>query len=185
MIALRADCLLVAQAEGGFVPCSAEQLTLEIVGDGGGLIDPEVLQHAATAVIHYFREELERNTVTLAEFAAMLGRVLQGLGIMADVNAEGGRSELVRVADLRTLATDSGPTGELEFFQRLRTLLREQLAAAPGRLEIRGLRGCVKRLSGRKHWCPKCERLEAWILELIRGWFEQEIASGSTALVVR
>jgi hypothetical protein len=184
MIALREDCLLVEQAGGGYLPCSAEELTFEVVGDTS-LVDGEVLKHATAAVMHYFREELDRTTVTLGEFSAMLTKVLQGLGISAEVTGQIVPGEQVRIADLGALAEAGGIAGELEFCQRLRTLLREQLAAAPSRLEILGLRVCVKRLTGRKHWCPTCERTAAWILEMIRGWYAQEAPSRPTALVVR
>ena len=183
MIALRDDCLLVAQADGGFVPQSVEDLTFEIVGDGAGLVDAELLKHAAAAVLHYFRKELERNTVTLAEFGAMLARVLQGLGFSAEV--KGTVDPDVRIADLGALAVTGGAAGELEFCQKLRTLLREQLAAAPLRLEIRGLRTCVKRLTGRKHWCPECRRWSAWIVYLLRSWLSEKASDRHVSLVVR
>ncbi len=185
MIALRDDCILVAQADGGFLPCSAEELTVEIADDAAGMVDEEALKQAAAAVMHYFREELERTTVTLAEFTNMLTRVLKGLGLNAEISGQVVPGEEIRFADLRTLAVGEGVAGELEFCQRLRTLLREQLAAGPVRLEILGLRGCVKRLAGRKHWCPACERTAAWVLELIRGWYAQEAPAPPPALIVR
>lgn len=184
MIALHPDCLLVAQTDGGYLPCSAEQLTLEVTSGSAGLLDSEILKHAAAAVLHYFREELGRNTITVAEFSAMLARVLNGLGINAEISSVEEIGE-VRIADLRPLARVVEVGGELEFCLRLRTLLREQLAAGPLRLEFHGLRSCVKQLAGRKHWCPTCDRFEAWIIELIRGWFERDAASRATALVVR
>lgn len=185
MIALRDDCLLVAQNGGGFLPWSAEQLTLEVVGESGCSVDPELLKQAVAAVIHYFRQELDRTTITMAEFSAMLGRVLGGLGIAAEIVEGDDPPTEVRIADLSVLTAAGTPSGELEFCQRLRTLLREQLAAAPARVEFHGLRGCVKRLTGRKHWCPTCEKTAAWILEMIRGWFEQDAPSRPTALVIR
>lgn len=184
MIALREDCLLVEQTGGGYLPVTATDLTFEVVGDTS-LVDGEVLKHATAAVMHYFRQELDRTTVTLAEFSAMLTKVLQGLGISAEVTGQPVPGEQVRIADLGALAAEASIAGELEFCQRLRTLLREQLAAAPTRLEILGLRICVKRLTGRKHWCPTCEKTAAWILEMIRGWYAQEAPSRPTALVVR
>lgn len=184
MIALHQDCLLVAQEDGGYLPCSVDKLTLEIVGESAGLVDSEVLKHAAAAVLHYFREELGRLTVTVGEFSTMLARVLGGLGIEAEISAQSEVAE-VRVADLRPLARTVEQSGELEFYARLRTLLREQLAAAPVRLEFRGLRSCVKQLVRRKHWCPTCAEKELQVLELIRDWFQQDVASRSTALVVR
>lgn len=185
MIALHEECLLIERSGGGYLPCPVEQLSFEIVGGGSG-VDPELLRHAAAAVLHYFREELGRVTVTLGEFSTMLIRVLEGLGIKAEVTDVRSQGE-VRIADLRVLANGEKLVGELEFYPRLRAFLREQLAAGPLRLEFRGLRGCVKRLAGRKHWCPACERKEAELVGLIRGWFEQATAAvgAQTALVLR
>ena len=60
----------------------------------------------------------------------------------------------------------------------------DRLLLAP-RASERRLRGCVKRLTGRKHWCPACEKTEAWVLELIRGWYAQEAPAKPPALIVR
>ena len=184
MIALREDCLLVEGAKGDCLPCSVDHLTLEFVGHAVGSLDPEVLKQAAAAVLHYFKHEQGRQFVTVGEFAGALAKVLDGFGIDAKVTEihDGSR---VRSADLRTLTTGAGKLGELEFFSRLRTALREQLADRPKRVEFRGLRGCVKQLTGRKHWCPACEQLEDWIIEVLRGWFQQQPEARDTALIIR
>lgn len=184
MIQLREDCLLVEQPGGGYLPLSADQLTLEFVGGAAHLVDDEVMRNVAAGVLHYFREELGRTTVTVGEFAQALARVLNGLGFTAEVT-EVKFADAVRIADLRQLACGSGKLGELEFFQRLRDTLRAQLAESPKALEFRGLRSCVKQLVGRKHWCPACDRMEAWIVESLRSWFVREAGSARTALVVR
>ena len=184
MIALREDCLLMEEKGGGYLPCSVEQLTLEFVGSASEILDPEILKDAAAGVLHYFKHELGRTFVSVGEFAAALARVLERLGITAEVTQVHEASE-TRVLDLRQLATVAGKMGELEFFWRLRSVLREQLAQSPGRLEFHGLRSCVKQLAARRHWCPTCDQLEGWIVELIRAWYEREPASASTALVVR
>jgi hypothetical protein len=184
MIQLREDCLLVEQPGGGYLAWSASQLTLEFVGGGSGFVDEETLRHVAAGVLHYFRDELERTTVTVGEFAEALTKVLNGLGFIAEVT-EVRIGDTAGVADLRQLASGSGKLGELEFFTKLRETLRQQLAAAPRAVEFRGLRGCVKQLAGRKHWCPTCDRMEAWIVETLRGWFGQEPGAEKTALVVR
>ena len=62
MIALQSDCLLFQLANGESVPCSAEMISVEIAGNAEGLLDPEMLRHAAASVFHYFKNELERET---------------------------------------------------------------------------------------------------------------------------
>ncbi|HEX3889765.1 MAG TPA: hypothetical protein VHX90_02850, partial [Verrucomicrobiae bacterium] len=78
MIALSTDCLLFKLTNGESVPCSAEMISIEIVGNSDNLLDPEMLRHAAASVFHYFKVELERETVTVGEFAGALEKVLRG-----------------------------------------------------------------------------------------------------------
>lgn len=184
MIQLRADCLMIQQPGGGSIPFTAEDLMLEFVGGAVGQVDPELLNNAALGVLHYFQEELGRTSITINEFAEALAKVLNGLGIMAEVT-EVRVADSVRVSDLRALAAGSGKMGELEFFARLRQTLKEQLADQPRALEFRGLRGCVKQLVGRKHWCPACDRMQAWIVESLQAWFGQEAGASKTAMVIR
>jgi len=40
MIALLSDCLLFQLTNGESVPCSAEMISVELVGGGDGLLDP-------------------------------------------------------------------------------------------------------------------------------------------------
>ena len=82
MIALQSDCLLFQLTSGESVPCSAEMVTVEIVGNNDGMFDQEMIQHAAASVFHYFRHELKRETVTVGEFAGALEKVLRDLGFI-------------------------------------------------------------------------------------------------------
>ena len=69
MIALSSNCLLFQLSNGESVPCSEEMICIEIVGSPDSTIDPEMLRHAAASVFHYFKNDLERETVTVGEFA--------------------------------------------------------------------------------------------------------------------
>lgn len=202
MIQLREDCLWLKGEDGEIIPCSVEQITLEIIGGAKGGLDPEVLQHAAAAVLHYFKVELAKETVTVSEFAEALSRVLAGFGLaleVADVKSDSSTAgaidsgevepttveELaasarevrrihVQSADLRELATLSGKLGELEFFPRLHDALRQGLDAGPEVVEFNHLRSAVKQLLGRKHWTNGCRELEARIVEALRLWLAGE-----------
>ena len=66
MIALQSDCLLFQLASGESVPCSAEMISVELTGNADGRLDPEVLRHATASVFHYFKNDLERESVTVA-----------------------------------------------------------------------------------------------------------------------
>jgi hypothetical protein len=193
MIQLKDDCLLVQQPGGNYAPWNPSQLTLEFVGAAADSLTEETLQQVAKGVLYYFKEELGKTTVTLGEFAEALARALNGLGYSAEIaeisppTPQTGEPapRKIRTADLRELAYEAGKFGELEFFNRLRMKLRQQLEDPPPLVEFHGLRSCVKMLTGRKHWCQACEQLEEQILQLLRGWYGQEPTSSKTSLVVR
>ena len=86
MIQLKSDCLIFHTTDGEQVPCSAEWVTLELMGEGADLIDPEIVRHASAAVLHYFKHELQRPFVSVGEFALALEKVLRsfGLSVYAD-----------------------------------------------------------------------------------------------------
>jgi hypothetical protein len=165
MIALNSNCLLFRLANGESVPCSAEMICVEIIGSPESQIDPELLRHAAASVFHYFKNDLERETVTVGEFAGALERVLRNLGLTL---YPGSREQEVLESDLSLLARESGVSLELFFFPRLRNELRFQLRQSPRMLRFRGLRGCVKRLTHARRWSARCEALQEQIVDYLR-----------------
>jgi hypothetical protein len=185
MILLRPDCLEFKTAAGEAIPCSAQQMTVELLGEAAHLVDEEVVKNAAEAVLHYFKSELGRTTVTTAEFSQALEHVLRGLGFdvqsQASVNTPAPR---VVESDLRLLACDSGKGFELIFFSKLREELRLRLGESPQILRFNGLRGCVKQLVGAKRWCLKCQRLNDQIVDYLRTCLSAEFEGRSCALVV-
>ena len=138
MIRLREDCLVFRTADGLTIPCTAEEVTVEIMGDAAGAIDPEVVRSAAAAVLHYFKSELGREEVSVSEFSQALERVLRGFGFQisyaeksngsadgaASGSAEAKAARTIVEADLVELAADFGPACELFFFQKLRENLK-------------------------------------------------------------
>src|SRR2546423_11310984 len=81
MILLRHDCLVFKTMDGECIRCSSEEVTLEIIGDAIGLLDENVIKEASAGVLHYFKSELGKTTVTIAEFAGALERALRALGL--------------------------------------------------------------------------------------------------------
>lgn len=184
MILLARECLLFELASGESIPFSAEMISIEVMDDTTANFDPEVIHHAAASVFHYFKHDQARQTVTVAEFAEALERVLRTLGFKArPVDAETG-APLTTGADLRRLARDAGDAGELVFFPRLRDELRAQLQASPRRVRFRGLRGCVKHLAGARRWSPRCENLQEQIVRYLRGCLTKEAREAECLLVV-
>jgi hypothetical protein len=184
MIALESNCLLFQLANGESVPCSAEMISVELTGNGNDLFDPEILRHAAASVFHYFKKELERETVTVGEFAVALEKVLRHLGFTIRAGALEKRSGETLEADLCLLARESGDSLELFFFPRLRDELRAQLRLSPRLLRFRGLRGCVKQLAGARRWSARCEKLQDQIVEYLRQCLTAEPEPTDCALMV-
>src|SRR5438445_1457655 len=131
MITLAEDCLVFKMAGGENIPFSAEMISVELMGDTSKWFDPDFVKHAAKAVFHYFKHERGKQTVTVAEFAEALEKVLHGFTAQEPPAAKPEAPLRVVESDLRRLACESGQGRELFFFPRLRAELREQLRQSP------------------------------------------------------
>jgi hypothetical protein len=189
MIRLASDCLLFEMTTGETVPLCADMISVELSGSSTSIFDPEFVKQAANAVFHYFKQDLGRTTITVAEFADALEGVLRGFGFAAqqDQPAPPPPPNQPRdsESDLRLLACESGKGCELFFFPRLREELRSQLRDSPSTLRFRGLRGCVKQLTGAQRWCPRCRKLQNQILEFLRHCVSAEGGEVKRGLLVR
>jgi hypothetical protein len=181
MIALHTDCLLFELTNGESIPCSSAMISVEIVDGADSQLEPELLRHAAASVFHYFKVELERETVTVGEFSLALEKVLRHLGYT--IHAGGPDSE-IRDTDLARLIRETGGSLELFFFPRLRAELRVQLRRSPRVVRFRGLRRCVKQIAGARRWSSRCERLQDQIVDFLRQCMNQEPEKPGCALVV-
>ncbi len=185
MISLARDCLLFRTSSGESIACTADALSFELIGETASLLDAEFLQHSAAAVFHYFREELGRDTVTVAEFSLALERVLRGfkLSLAEPLTAE--PAPRVARSDLSRLAAESEDGCELFFFPRLRDELRAQLRESPQMLCFQGIRECVLLLRGAERWTDRCQVLHDQIVEYLRSCVSAEFPATSCALVVK
>ncbi len=187
MIALHNDCLLFQLNNGESIPCSADMIAVEIIGEANGLLEPETLRHAAASVFHYFKTELAREAVTIGEFSLALEKALLHLGYTIHAQGPGGQPEEISDADLTRLASEIDGSLELLFFPRLRDELRIRLRTSPRMVRFHGLRGCVKQLAGARRWSNRCEQLQDQIVEYLRGCLTAETgetAQSDCALVV-
>ena len=185
MIALASDFLLFELTSGERIPFSAEMISVELMDDSGGALEPEFVKHAAASVFHYFKHELGQETVSVAEFAGALEKVLRGLGCTV-CSSEPAESVTENVeADLGRLAHESGDGCELTFFPKLRGALRNQLRSSPRLVHFHGLRGCVKQLAGARRWGPRCESLQDQIVEYLRQCLTAESREAQCSLVVK
>ena len=177
---------LVFELAGGQdidIPCSAEAVQFELAGDLDGLVDSELFKNAAVAVLHYFKHELHRTSVSVAEFSAALEKVLHGFGLtyVTAGSAAANHRPLAVETNLATLVFDGL---ELLFYQRLRDELRRQLQPAPRVIRFHGLRDCVKQLAGAKRWNGRCQGLSDQIVEFLRTSLRAEGLSKPCGLVV-
>jgi hypothetical protein len=184
VITLAADCLLFELASGESVPCSAEMVAVELEGETVKLFDPEFVEQATHAVFHYFKHELQRQSVGVGEFTGALEKLLRGFAATAPRPVELNARQRVLEADLHCLARESGEGGELVFFARLRAELQRHLQQPPQVLRFRGLRGCVKQLTGARRWGVRCQDLEGEIVAYLRQCLSAESAPEEFALVV-
>jgi hypothetical protein len=141
-------------------------IAIELSGEAETMFEAEFVDNAASAVFHYFKHELGRQSVTMAEFAEALEKALKSLRLSEPFSPRSGCG--VAETDLRKLAHECGSGCELVFFPRLRSEFRELLKNTPDTLTFFGLRECVKSLVGTRRWNPSCQCLKAQILSYLR-----------------
>jgi hypothetical protein len=183
MIQLHSDYLVFEVSGGDKIPCSVQKLTIEVLADSIDQIDPEVVQHAASAVLHYFRHDLKRVNVTIDEFTTALEHVLTGLGYQVQ-GSTAVASPGIAEADLGAMAEALGDGLELGFYPRLRRELRSLLAGTPKMVRFRGLRRCAKRLARVRRWCPRSEQVSEEIVEFLRDCWGAERPRSACAMLV-
>ena len=183
MIQLNEDSLLFQTSNGETIPCSAELVTIELIGDAANQLDPEIIRNASAAVLHYFKEDLGKTHVSLAEFSSALERVLRGFGFTVK-SGEERQTPKVAESDLSKLASGLGKGSELFFFPTLRAELKRKLRQSPQILRFSGLRTCVKELTGTRRWTHRCQDLNDQIVDYLRDCLLCEAKSNSCALVV-
>ena len=188
MIQLHPEYLIFQTSQGELIPCSAESVTIELIGDASSILDPAVVREAAAAVVHYFKTELGRETVSVTEFSKALERVLNCFGFNV-VTTTGPKDTPVDIrtseSDLSQLVEGSVASFELGFFNSLRVEFRKQVQSSPDILQFVGLRHAVKQLVGAKRWCQRCEALSDQIVAFLRECLIMESGPLTPALVVR
>jgi hypothetical protein len=184
MILLHDNFLYFELPDGQSVPFSAEMVSVELSGAGVDQLDQEFVQHATASVFHYFKNDLAKKSVTLAEFAAKFETVLNGLGLRLEAGRLAGTSDDGATKDLHWLASHAGAACELAFFPRLRLAVHAQYQLTPRLVSFHGLRGCVKRLLGAERWSPRCDSLRDQIVDYLRQTVRKETAGNDCALLV-
>lgn len=185
MILLADNYLFFQLPSGESVPFTAEMISVELADGVAEPLDQEFLEHTAASIFHYFKFDLGRKTVSVAEFAAKFESVLNGFGLK--LNA--GRLAVDKPddsanKDLQLLAFHAGGGGELAFFPRLRSAVHAQFQLTPRLVRFHGLRGAVKSLLGAERWSPRCDQLRDQIVEFLRRTLSKETSGTTCALLV-
>lgn len=186
MTRLRSDCLVFEQAGGGQIILPGALLARELFEAPDQPHAREALDHAASAVVYFFKKELGRQTVTVGEFTLALERVLaeMGLPLKSPGVTPAVTPPAVTDSDLRHLAVQCGKGYELIFFSLLRAEMRRLLKDAPKLVQVQGLRACVKQLLGVRRWTQACQVLSDEISDYLRFCLVTE-SKAPCALMVR
>ncbi|MCF7708195.1 MAG: hypothetical protein K9N52_04775 [Verrucomicrobia bacterium] len=186
MISLQKDCLFFQVENGDVIPCSAEDVVMELLNGDTPAINSEIVHNVTMAIIHYFKHELGRINVSVDEFIGILETVLTDLGYTVEtVQVEDASESVITETDLERLAQESGNTFEIAFFQILKAEILRKLKCSPDLLRIKGLRACVKQLTGAKRWCPRCRALNEQIVTFLRKCYQKTAAAQNCIMEVR
>ena len=185
MIQLHTDCLVFETSDGESIPCSAQDVTVELLGDAALELEPHMITEAAEAVLFHFKVDLGRASVTVGEFTMALEVILRGFGfkIVAtddDENSDNGAAE----TNLHDLAHQAGEGLEMVFFCTLRDQIHADLHGKPELLRVKGLREAVKKLTGAKKWSPRCQKLNDQIVDYLRHIVSQHQQQAKLTLMI-
>lgn len=182
MIQLNPDYLIFEHA-GKHIPCSAELATLEMMGPDATDVDSDLVKNASAAVLHYFKHELNQESVSVADFAQALQKVFHALGIGFSSDAVKD-SPKVEESDLERLAKQACGGAELFFFSHLRAELIRALQASPRLVRFYGLRECAMLLAGARRWNRHCQAMSDLVVDFLRTSWIVEPASHTCTMIV-
>ena len=175
---------LVFKSASAEIPCAPVAVKFELAGESASGVPHELIANAAVGVLHYFYADQGRETVTLAEFARALVKVLRGFGLQLDAETQQPSDRPVGQADLRHLACESGKGFELAFYLRLRQELEAHLGQSPRLIRFTGLRPCVKQLAGAQRWSRRCQVLNDDNVGYMRSCLGKKPETPDCALVI-
>ena len=193
MIQLKTDCLIFQTNDGEQVPCSAEWVTLELMGEGaqigrsrsrparlGGR--PALFQARIAAAV-CFRGGIRRRVGKgPAQF-----RPERLCRSRSPVQARRRTARAPRSWIAISERWPPAPPGRDSSCCSFRNCARNCNANWNNRpmcSASRGLRDCVKQLAGTPRWNRRCQNLNDQIVDFLRSCWQTESASQSCALVV-
>lgn len=158
--------------DGRIEPLDLSQLVCEIAGQNESLaskLEPWMVEHVVQSIVHYIRNEMKKETVTLQDFIDLSRELL------AHFSAGGakGKSAAEAVCDLYQLAQRAGYGFELRFYDILRDHIQKASSNGSESYVFTGLRRCVKFLAGHQRWRNRCRVINDEIVEFIRETLER------------
>lgn len=168
MIQLHTDCLVFETSEGESIPCSAHDVTIELLGDALNEIEPSLITEATEAVLYHFKVDLDRTSIKVSEFTIALEQILRGFGYKVMAADEKELDFNSAETDLNHLAHQAGEGLEVVFFCTLRNQIHADLHGKPEMLKVKGLREAVNKLTGTKNWGPRSQKLNDQIVDYLR-----------------
>lgn len=181
MIQLNPD-YLIFETSGKHIPCSAELATLDMMGTDGLTIDSDLVKNASAAVLHYFKHELNQESVSVGDFAQALHKVFHTLGVGLELETTD--SPRVEESDLERLAKRAGDGSELFFFAYLRDELKRTLQAGPRLVRFHGLRECAMLLAGTHRWNRRAQAISDQIVEFLRTCWTVDSGSQTCTMLI-
>jgi len=188
VIQLHNHSLVFETSNGDLIPCDAEEVTIELIGEAVKNLDPNLVRQAASAVLHYFKEEMHQEVVTVDQFTCALQAVLRNLGLEVveepPVPSAQPAGKILE-ADLNDLIEEDGSATELIFFKRLQREFGKLLNQSPRLVRLTGLRKAVKLLLGARRWSKRCDATRDQIVTFLRECMDQRPRGADCALVVQ
>jgi len=170
MIQLREDICWVVAADGKASAFDGPRLARSIqrAAAAAGLHDWWPADAVAEAVYLATRECCRNGMIHASEVVQAVVHMLTMIGSAEIAQSYRQRHQIAEIR-LDQFNDPSGLWTELSFFQQLDTALT---ATAAGRelraLQVRGLRACVMRLRGARHWSRSCRQLAEQIVTHVR-----------------
>jgi hypothetical protein len=169
VIQLREDICWVVGEDGRRSPFDGPRLTasIRLAATRAGERDWWPAESVTEAVWLAIRECCAGNTITADEVVRTVLHMLNMTGYTRIAEAYAARHLFAEIF-LDQLTTDGSAACELSFFHLLDTALRTAARRGTAAVEVRGLRACVMRLRGARHWSASCRRLAEDIVSHVR-----------------
>ncbi len=184
MIQLHHDAIVVCHPDGRIEPIAIQDLVECLGVDTKAkalLLEPDLLRQIVESVVRYFRNDLQRDTVSFPEFMVLARNLVKNF-FEEVVKSNQDPLQL----DLFETARSCGAAFELEFYLEIKRFLKRKTHSSQSNtihplnqkqgglpknslpLRITGLRQCAKFLAGRRRWCKSSSEMQNEIVQYIR-----------------